>query len=611
MATLLRTFDDPTVTIADEFGTSVALEGDRALIGAPLDDTQGGNVGQAHLFASTTGTLLQTFDDPTVTDDDQFGSFVALSGDRVLIGAPGDDTQGSNVGQAHLFDTTTGAPLQTFADPTVTNVDQFGGSVALDGDRALIGARFDDTQGNNVGQAHLFDAATGALLQTFDDPMVTGGDFFGWSVALSGDRVLVGAPGDETQGTNVGQAHLFNATTGALLRTFNDPTVTSLDLFGWSVALSGDRVLIGAPFDDTQGQDVGQAHLFNATTGALLRTFNDPTVTGLDQFGTSVALSGDRVLIGAKLDDTQGSDVGQAHLFDAITGALLNTLDDPTVTGGDNFGFSVALSGDRALIGAFRDDTQGTEVGQAHLFDISGNLPPMAVNDTAATGVGLGVLIDVLANDTDPEDDPLGIAQAGAAAGRAPESGTVAVEGEQIRYTPDPGFAGIDIFAYEVSDGAGGTDSALVSVRVGQPTPADGVTRGTGQDDALLIAQNATYLGGEGADLFLFSVAARENAVSLIEGRADDVLQLTEGLEIAGYVLAPDALLLDLPNGAQLRVLQADAMDFDVGGNVSTGDTGARTDFAGFVQQVLGVGLPNVGENVIGGPLTVAEDLLA
>ena len=179
-----------------------------------------------------------------------------------------------------------------------------------------------------------------------------------------------------------------------------------------------------------------------------------------------------------------------------------------------------------------------------------------------------------------------------------------------MRYTPDPGFAGIDIFAYEVSDGAGGTDSALVSVRVGQPTPADGVTRGTGQDDALLIAQNATYLGGEGADLFLFSVAARENAVSLIEGRADDVLQLTEGLEVAGFVLAPDALLLDLPNGAQLRVLQADAMDFDVGGNVSTGDPGTVTDFAGFAEQVLGVAVP-AADPVTGGPLIVEEALIA
>ena len=146
----------------------------------------------------------------------------------------------------------------------------------------LIGAPGDDTQGFDVGQAHLFDAITGALLQTFDDPTVTFGDLFGTSVALSGDRVLIGASGDDTQGSNVGQAHLFDAVTGALLQTFDDPTVTSTDQFGRSVALSGDRVLIGAPGDDTQGNDVGQAHLFDATTGALLQTVDDPTVTFSD-----------------------------------------------------------------------------------------------------------------------------------------------------------------------------------------------------------------------------------------------------------------------------------------------------------------------------------------
>ena len=370
-ATLLQTFDDPTVTGSDRFGTSVALSADRVLIGARSDDTQGSAVGQAHLYDATTVNLLQTFDDPTVSPADFFGSSVALSGDRVLVGAPFDDTQGSAVGQAHLYDATNGNLLQTFDDPTVTGFDLFGSSVALDGDSVLIGASGDDTQGTNVGQAHLFDATTGNLLQTFDDPTVTGSDLFGTSVALDGDRVLIGANQDDTQGTNVGQAHLFDAITGNLLQTFDDPTVTGSDLFGTSVAIDGNSVLIGAPFDDTQGSAVGQAHLFDATTGNLLQTFDDPTVTGFDQFGDSVALSGNSVLIGARGDDTQGDGVGQAHLYDATTGALLQTFDDPTVTAADLFGDSVALSGDRALIGAPRDDTQGGDVGQAHLFDVS------------------------------------------------------------------------------------------------------------------------------------------------------------------------------------------------------------------------------------------------
>ena len=365
---LSQTFNDPTVTEFDLFGTSVAIDGSNVLVGAPSDDTNGFNVGQAHLFDASTGSLLRTFDDPTVTNTDVFGVSVALDGNRVLIGAFNDSTIGVGTGQAHLFDANTGALLQTFDDPTVTFQDRFGTSVALDGNTVLIGAPIDDTNGSGVGQAHLFDASTGNLLHTFDDPTVTTVDEFGTSVALDGNRVLIGAPRDDTNGLDVGQAHLFDATTGALLRTFDDPTVTSQDLFGLSVALDGNNVLIGALGDDTNGTNIGQAHLFDASTGNLLRTFDDPTPTSADEFGFSVAIDGSNVLIGAVQDKTSGFIVGQAHLFDAVTGNLLETFDDPTVTTGDQFGRSVALDGNTVLIGANADDTNGHNVGQAHLF---------------------------------------------------------------------------------------------------------------------------------------------------------------------------------------------------------------------------------------------------
>ena len=315
---LSQTFNDPTVTSGDEFGTSVAIDGNNVLIGAWRDDTNGTNVGQAHLF-DTMGTLLRTFNDPTPTGGDEFGTSVAIDGGNVLIGAPFDDTNGTNEGQAHLFDAATGTLLQTFNDPTPTGADLFGTSVAIDGGNVLVGARNDATNGPGAGQAHLFDATTGTLLQTFDDPTPTSGDEFGTSVAIDGNNVLIGARLDDSNGTNVGQAHLFDAATGTLLQTFDDPTPTGLagngDGFGHSVAIDGNNVLIGALGDDSNGLNVGQAHLFDATTGTLLQTFDDPTITSIDRFGTSVAIDGGNVLIGADGDDSAGNGVGQAHLF--------------------------------------------------------------------------------------------------------------------------------------------------------------------------------------------------------------------------------------------------------------------------------------------------------
>jgi hypothetical protein len=208
-------------------------------------------------------TLSQTFSDPTPTPGFFSVFSVALSGNNVLIGDRDDDTNGSDVGQAHLFDATTGSPLQTFNDPTPTSGDWFGSSVSLSGNNVLIGAHRDDTNGNDVGQVHLFDATTGNLLQTFNDPTPTGSDAFGSSVSLSGNNVLIGALGDDTNGGNAGQAHLFDATTGNLLQTFNDPTPTGFELFGFSAALSDDKVLLTARMNDTtNGSNVGQAHLY-------------------------------------------------------------------------------------------------------------------------------------------------------------------------------------------------------------------------------------------------------------------------------------------------------------------------------------------------------------
>lgn len=368
--TLVQTFDDPTPTRSDRYGTSVAVDANRVLIGAIHDDTNGINVGQAQLFDAITGNLLRTFDDPTITIADRFGASVAVDGNHALIGAFHDDTNGTNVGQTHLFDVTTGSLLQTFNDPMATEFDLFGGSVAIDGDHVLIGAPGDDTHGYNVGQAHLFDAATGNLLRTFDDPTISNRDSFGHSVAIDGNHVLIGAPGDSSIRPDVGQAHLFGVTSGAVLQTFNAPTFTRFDSFGNSVAIDGNNVLIGAFRTETDGSEIGRAHLFDAVTGNLLQTFDDPTITTDDRFGNSVAIDGEHVLIGAFRDNTNGSAVGQAHLFHASTGNLLQTFDDPTITRLDSFGHSVAIDGDHVLIGANFDGTNGFFIGQAHLFAV-------------------------------------------------------------------------------------------------------------------------------------------------------------------------------------------------------------------------------------------------
>lgn len=324
-----RTIDHPTGVGGDAFGWSISADGNRVLIGSPAGLVFD-RPGRAYLHDITTGALLQSFTDPNPKPTrhrplfgySTFGYSVALSGERALIGSGGS-------GAVYLYDTTTGVLLQTFSDPSPPPYGRmFGDSLALSGDRALIGTW------NH--ESFLFDTSTGALLHTF-----TGGSVGLGYVALSDDRALIGGAS--------ASAKLYSTTTGTLLQTFNNPEPVDELWFGFSVALAGDRALIGV-YDD--GFGAGAAHLFDTITGSLLHSFYNPSPTPGDTFGWSVALSEEWALIGAPFDNTGAKVAGSAFLYDTATGALLQSFRNPAPGLYRTYGHAVAISDRKVLIGA-------------------------------------------------------------------------------------------------------------------------------------------------------------------------------------------------------------------------------------------------------------------
>jgi len=256
-----------------------------------------------------------------------------------------------------------------------------------------------------LGSAFMIPSAIGAFGPPiiFNNPTPEVDDIFGFSVSISGNNVLLGARFDDTGAFNAGSAYLFDATTGALLKTFNNPTPVLGDDFGVSVSISGNNVLVGARFDDTGFTDAGSAYLFDTTTcdddtsnggtegdgicEAATVTFNNPTPDIIDRFGRSVSISGNNVLVGTRSDDTGAKDAGSAYLFvattcdddtsnggaegDGICEAATVTFNNPTPTIDDLFGFPVSISGNKVLIGAPFDDTDATDAGLAYVFATS------------------------------------------------------------------------------------------------------------------------------------------------------------------------------------------------------------------------------------------------
>ena len=247
--------------------------------------------------------------------DDQFGRSVAVSGDTAVIGAWRDNDGGTNSGSAYVF-TRSGEVWSQQAKLTASDpaaFDRFGSSVAISGDTAVIGAYSD-------GSAYVFSRSGGvwsqqAKLTASDDA----GNFFGWSVAVDGDTVVIGAYLADYRGSSSGSAYVFTRSGGVWSQQakLTPSDLAAGDEFGISVVVSGDTAVIGAHGNDDGGSNSGSAYVFSRSGGGWSQqaklTASDHAAD--DRFGRSVAISGDTAVIGAFLDDDGGTDSGSAYVF--------------------------------------------------------------------------------------------------------------------------------------------------------------------------------------------------------------------------------------------------------------------------------------------------------
>jgi len=254
----------------DGFGDSVSLDGNTILIGAPGNDDNGDMSGSAYVFtrSGTTWTQQAKLLASDGAAEASFGWSVSLDGDTALIGARLDDNNGWESGSAYIFirSVTTWTQQAKLLASDGASGDEFGVSVNLKGDTALIGASLDDDNGVDSGSAFVFTRSgtnwtQQAKLLTTDG---VAGDEFGWSVSLDGDTALIGAVFNHDNRTTFGSAYMFtrSGTTWTqqtkLLAADSDPG----DYFSSSISLVGDTALIGAPGDDSLK---GSAYVFTRT----------------------------------------------------------------------------------------------------------------------------------------------------------------------------------------------------------------------------------------------------------------------------------------------------------------------------------------------------------
>lgn len=243
-----------------------------------------------------------------------------------------------------------------------------GGKIAVSSIRAVRPGAVP----TNTGGVHIFDAATGKFVRTQFPADGAADDLFGSSVAISGNVLVVGAI-QAARGVELsaGAVYLYNLTTGALIRKIQQASWMASDFWGTSVAIDGDIVLIGGPFHDTGGLDAGavMAHTISTNSTITVRL----GVAG-DRLGTSVGLSGLVAALGAV---QQGASSGYVSLVDASTTASYATVTDPVPAAGERFGESLSISGHRLVVGMPLDDRAAADAGRVCCYDISNPAAPL------------------------------------------------------------------------------------------------------------------------------------------------------------------------------------------------------------------------------------------
>jgi len=343
--------DDGTQS-GTEFGVSVAVGSCRIVVGAWRSDV-GSNTdqGSAYIF-NLDGNQLGIITASNGAAYDFFGHSVAVGDGRIVVGAYGNDDNGSFSGSAYIFDLD-GNQLGIITASDAAGGDHFGYSVAVGCGRIVVGARYNDVGSNsNQGSAYIFDL-DGNQLGIITASNGAASDYFGYSVAVGSGRIVVGAPYDDVgPKVNQGSAYIFNLN-GNQLGIITASDGAAYDNFGWSVAVGSGRIVVGAPYDDNTLyaiNDHGSIYIFDLNGNQLEKIISPNGVAG-DLFGDAVAVGSGRIVVGARgVDVGSNTDQGSAYIFDLDGNQLeIITASDPTA--GDLFGESVAVGSGRIVVG--------------------------------------------------------------------------------------------------------------------------------------------------------------------------------------------------------------------------------------------------------------------
>jgi hypothetical protein len=277
----------------------------------------------------------------------------------------------------------------TASDPN--SADSYGISVAVGSNRIVVGSYLDDDNGSDSGSAYVYDLNGNEIVKlTALDGAST--DYYGYSVAVGCGRIVVGAYGVAVSNqSEAGAAYIYDLN-GNFIKKITAYDFTSSDRFGWSVTVGSGRIVIGAYLDDDKGVNSGSAYIYDLN-GTLITKLTAFDGAGFDQFGSSVSVGSGRIVIGAHRDDDNGSDSGSAYVYD-LNGNLITKLTAYDGASEDSYGYSVSVSSGRIVVGS-PNDGSGMAFGAVYIYDLNGNLVKKSTASDIIGGARYGESVSV------------------------------------------------------------------------------------------------------------------------------------------------------------------------------------------------------------------------
>jgi len=457
----------------ETFGTAVASDGDHMIVGATTRGPGSTRPGVAFVYHRTESgwneeALLTPSDGQ---NDDRFGDAVALSGDYAAVGAYYETTLGEEAGAVYMYRRTADGWVE---DAKLTASDghagaHFGYSLALAGEYLVVGAPRDSTRGVRAGAAYVYHrtatgwAEEGKLVTPGNDLANFNG--FGRSVSISGKRMLVGVPGR-------GIAYVYVKTVqgwvqeNALVR----PSDERGDFFGNAVAIAGNYAVVGAPGSDVGAYDAGAAYIYEYTGGQwqYAKLVRDAFGTVEAYLGNAVAITASGyAIVGAPRQSSILDYAGAVYVYHRgrVGWSLEEQLMPSDVGRHHEFGWYLAFGGDDLIVASPGANTFVTGRGVVYTYKVSvdGNSIPWAEDVAAETSEGVALSLALRGTDVDSERLNYRVVQ-------APRYGTLSLSGGSITYTPNAGYIGVDTLTYRASDGVLDSNEATVMITV-WPTP--------------------------------------------------------------------------------------------------------------------------------------------